>query len=251
MFGFKHKQPPPVEPSADPTMLILLALVGLLSLALNLASALCIKLASKKAASPARALAKAGAADDHEVYTQVPTMEEAALAIRANRDSRIKAKTARDILDDLKAGNTRFWTGEIEHNDISLVERRTLIHGQVPKVMVLGCADSRVPIEIVFDQGLGERRVPAYRRGARKRLACGAGRRGTARIWLFGRGPQPAASLADTPCPVPPARASRSAPNWRASALQAMCLSCATRATCAGSRVPAQSTTRCTTWASS
>ena len=40
---------------------------------------------------------------------------------------------------------------------MSMVERRELIAGQVPKVMVLGCADSRVPIEIVFDQGIGVR----------------------------------------------------------------------------------------------
>ncbi|KAJ1621243.1 carbonic anhydrase [Pavlovales sp. CCMP2436] len=66
------------------------------------------------------------------------------------------ASTPRETLDELKAGNARFWTGTAEAPNLSLIERTTLIDGQAPKVMVIGCADSRVPIEIVFDQGLGD-----------------------------------------------------------------------------------------------
>merc|ERR1712137_1531113 len=35
-------------------------------------------------------------------------------------------------------------------------ERRSLIMKQFPSVAILGCSDSRVPVEIVFDQGLGD-----------------------------------------------------------------------------------------------
>merc|ERR1712217_390992 len=35
-------------------------------------------------------------------------------------------------------------------------ERRALIMKQFPSVAILGCSDSRVPVEIVFDQGLGD-----------------------------------------------------------------------------------------------
>lgn len=36
------------------------------------------------------------------------------------------------------------------------MERRALIIAQRPRTCVLGCSDSRVPVEIVFDQGLGD-----------------------------------------------------------------------------------------------
>jgi carbonic anhydrase len=39
---------------------------------------------------------------------------------------------------------------------VSAFERRALIMQQYPSVAILGCSDSRVPIEIVFDQGLGD-----------------------------------------------------------------------------------------------
>jgi serine/threonine protein kinase len=73
------------------------------------------------------------------------------------RNAEVKAASPYEILEDLKAGNARFWTGHSEKPDMALVARSALIDGQAPKVMVLGCADSRVPIEIVFDQGLGAR----------------------------------------------------------------------------------------------
>merc|ERR550514_1379463 len=39
---------------------------------------------------------------------------------------------------------------------MSAFERRALIKSQFPSVALLGCSDSRVPVEIVFDQGLGD-----------------------------------------------------------------------------------------------
>merc|ERR1712226_1692090 len=53
-------------------------------------------------------------------------------------------------------GNVRFWTGQATRPEKSAFERRALISKQFPSVAVLGCSDSRVPVEIVFDQGLGD-----------------------------------------------------------------------------------------------
>merc|ERR1712217_127253 len=53
-------------------------------------------------------------------------------------------------------GNTRFWMGVAQRPEMSAFQRRALIISQFPSVAVLGCADSRVPVEIVFDQGLGD-----------------------------------------------------------------------------------------------
>lgn len=61
-----------------------------------------------------------------------------------------------DVLKELKAGNTRFWTGTANRPELSAMERRALILQQEPKVAVIGCADSRVPVEIILDQGLGD-----------------------------------------------------------------------------------------------
>jgi len=66
-------------------------------------------------------------------------------------------KTSAEILDRLKAGNQRF-VGELsEHRELSSEQRRnSLVEGQMPFAVILGCSDSRVPAEIVFDQGLGD-----------------------------------------------------------------------------------------------
>jgi carbonic anhydrase len=67
-----------------------------------------------------------------------------------------RARTPTRVLDDLQRGNTRFWMGVATRPEVSAFERRALIMQQHPSVAILGCSDSRVPIEIVFDQGLGD-----------------------------------------------------------------------------------------------
>ena len=58
-------------------------------------------------------------------------------------------------LNSLKEGNARFVSGErCESAGEKL--RASLIEGQKPKAVILGCSDSRVPAELVFDQGLGD-----------------------------------------------------------------------------------------------
>ncbi|GAA6122279.1 carbonic anhydrase [Bifidobacterium psychraerophilum] len=54
------------------------------------------------------------------------------------------------------AGNRRFSQGEAEHPWQDAETREQLIDGQHPFATVLSCSDSRVPPEIVFDQGLGD-----------------------------------------------------------------------------------------------
>ena len=60
------------------------------------------------------------------------------------------------VLQSLQMGNSRFWTGTATRPEVSAFERRALIKQQFPQTAVLGCSDSRVPVEIVFDQGLGD-----------------------------------------------------------------------------------------------
>ncbi len=64
---------------------------------------------------------------------------------------------AHDALERLKEGNRRFVAGERHIDADALALRRAeLTEGQQPFAVILGCSDSRVPAEIVFDQGLGD-----------------------------------------------------------------------------------------------
>ncbi|MEU6146988.1 carbonic anhydrase [Streptomyces sp. NPDC047081] len=64
--------------------------------------------------------------------------------------------TARAALAELLAGNRRYATGHSRHPDEELRRRHTLATAQHPFAVVVGCIDSRVPPELVFDQGLGD-----------------------------------------------------------------------------------------------
>lgn len=56
----------------------------------------------------------------------------------------------------LQAGNDRFVEGRAEHPRTAPDRRAELTEGQQPFAAILSCSDSRVPPEIVFDQGLGD-----------------------------------------------------------------------------------------------
>lgn len=65
--------------------------------------------------------------------------------------------TAREAFERLRAGNQRFAAGLRSMEVLATHTRRAdLLKGQEPFAIVLGCSDSRVPAEIVFDQGLGD-----------------------------------------------------------------------------------------------
>ncbi len=59
-------------------------------------------------------------------------------------------------LERLMAGNKRFMAGHPVHPDETLQRIRDLKKGQDPFAIIVGCADSRVPPELIFDQGLGD-----------------------------------------------------------------------------------------------
>lgn len=59
-------------------------------------------------------------------------------------------------LSRLAEGNARYVAGHMSHPNASIEHRAELVKGQHPFAVVLGCSDSRVPPEIVFDQGLGD-----------------------------------------------------------------------------------------------
>jgi carbonic anhydrase len=64
---------------------------------------------------------------------------------------------ANEALDRLRAGNNRFVSDERISDALSgQAHLRKLASGQAPHAIILGCSDSRVPAEIIFDQGLGD-----------------------------------------------------------------------------------------------
>jgi carbonic anhydrase len=70
-------------------------------------------------------------------------------------------KTKRDqltpaqVIAELKHGNERFRTAKLAPRDY-LEEQHADANGQAPAAVILGCIDSRVPAEIVFDAGIGD-----------------------------------------------------------------------------------------------
>jgi len=65
--------------------------------------------------------------------------------------------SAREALARLREGNRRFVSGARSAEILASPSRRSeLAAGQEPFAIILGCSDSRVPAEIVFDQGLGD-----------------------------------------------------------------------------------------------
>lgn len=66
-----------------------------------------------------------------------------------------QALTPDEVLRLLKEGNQRFVAGTVTSRDHS-AQIRKAVGGQFPKAMILSCVDSRVPVEDVFDRGIGD-----------------------------------------------------------------------------------------------
>lgn len=78
-----------------------------------------------------------------------PIMEDTKNMVRA------KTAAAKVALENLLAGNQRFIKSERAPRDFKL-RRERLLSGQKPMAIVLGCSDSRVSPEVLFDKNLGE-----------------------------------------------------------------------------------------------
>ncbi|HKV77645.1 MAG TPA: carbonic anhydrase [Candidatus Sulfotelmatobacter sp.] len=63
--------------------------------------------------------------------------------------------TPAQVIEELKNGNQRFRAGKMTPRDY-VAEKRSSAAGQYPAAVILGCVDSRVPAEIVFDAGIGD-----------------------------------------------------------------------------------------------
>ncbi len=64
---------------------------------------------------------------------------------------------AADALERLKQGNARFASGSSDLDPLTSYRKRgEVVDGQQPFAVILGCSDSRVPVEMVFDQDLGD-----------------------------------------------------------------------------------------------
>ena len=64
--------------------------------------------------------------------------------------------TADQILEKLMRGNQRYVDHKLRHPHQTGLQMEEIAAGQHPIAIILGCADSRVPPEIIFDQGLGD-----------------------------------------------------------------------------------------------
>ncbi len=64
--------------------------------------------------------------------------------------------TASEAMKKLIKGNERFVKLHEKHPDVGKKRRHDMLSGQHPFVVILSCSDSRVPPELIFDQGLGD-----------------------------------------------------------------------------------------------
>jgi carbonic anhydrase len=64
--------------------------------------------------------------------------------------------TGDQALQELMNGNKRYVAAELAHPNQTAARRAEVAKGQDPFAIIVGCSDSRVPPEIIFDQGLGD-----------------------------------------------------------------------------------------------
>ena len=87
-----------------------------------------------------------------DTLTQKTVYKNNHVMTKAEQDS----LTPDQVLQEFKDGNERFNSGNVTRREHSEEIRKAATGGQFPKAMVLSCLDSRVPVEDVFDQGIGD-----------------------------------------------------------------------------------------------
>jgi carbonic anhydrase len=75
---------------------------------------------------------------------------------RKKTEAPLVALTPQQAYDRLTLGNHRFMGGHIQRPSLSSMRRRELHEKQRPFAVIVGCSDSRVPPEMIFDQGFGD-----------------------------------------------------------------------------------------------
>jgi carbonic anhydrase len=70
-----------------------------------------------------------------------------------NIEAQVSADSA---IIKLKEGNERFIKGKTLHPNQDFKRIKEVASGQKPFAIIVGCSDSRVPNEIIFDQGIGD-----------------------------------------------------------------------------------------------
>ena len=78
------------------------------------------------------------------------------LVILVGAGTLILSSSSESALDRLMKGNERFVSGKPLHPDQSAGRRDEVLSKQKPFAVIVSCSDSRVPPEIVFDQGIGD-----------------------------------------------------------------------------------------------
>lgn len=95
-------------------------------------------------------------ADTKEDLKTEPITEEMDPLVKSVLTSEDQAAMTPDMVIDLfKEGNERFTNNDLTARDHSAQVRKA-VEGQYPKAIVLSCVDSRVPVEDVFDVGIGD-----------------------------------------------------------------------------------------------
>lgn len=75
---------------------------------------------------------------------------------RSSNAAEARPATPQAALERMREGNRRFVEGDVRHLDENRSWRAALTADQHPFAILLGCSDSRVPVELVFDQGFGD-----------------------------------------------------------------------------------------------
>jgi carbonic anhydrase len=86
----------------------------------------------------------------------LPSTNAKVRAEHTGRSLEVRMMSAREALELLRDGNRRFVADRERGARVGATRRNELTERQEPFAIVLGCSDSRVPAEIVFDQGLGD-----------------------------------------------------------------------------------------------
>lgn len=92
---------------------------------------------------------------DEQMSVTLPTFQVIPLNENIMTAEAQKALTPQSVIQALKDGNKRFTNNELTARDHTIQVRKAT-NGQFPKAVVLSCLDSRIPVEDVFDKGIGD-----------------------------------------------------------------------------------------------